>query len=164
MRLKTYKWTKAPELAYIRCLEPEVLFRLKDLDIEWIENRWKFGKLWFMHGAFLSKHSGASARRNQEAFGVNCLTGHSHRSGKSNLTNLGGNYGGWENGCLCNLDPEYMDCIPNWQSAFSVVTDYKEKIFYVNNIDIVKNSFIFNNKLYTLNEEWAKEFDNEVNM
>jgi predicted phosphodiesterase len=162
-RLKTYKWTKAPELAYLRCLTPQILFRLADFDIEWVEHRWKYGKLWFMHGDFLSKHSGDSARKNREEYGVNCLTGHSHRSGKSNLTNLGGNIGGWENGCLCLLNPEYMSGIPNWQNSFSVVLDYKEKLFYVNNIDIVKNSFLYQNKLYTLNEEWEKEFEKESN-
>jgi len=161
-RLRTYKWTKAPELAYLRCLTPQALFGLDEFDIQWEEHRWKFGKLWFMHGDKLSKHSGDSARKNREEYGVNCLTGHSHRSGKSNLTNLGGNIGGWENGCLCNLNPEYIAGIPNWQNAFSVVLDYKGKIFYLSNIDIVKNSFLYQNKLYTLNEEWEKEFNNDL--
>jgi predicted phosphodiesterase len=161
-RLKKYKWSKAPELAYLRCLSYEKLFRLEELNIQWEDKRWNFGKAWFMHGDKLSKHSGDSARKNREEYGVNCITAHSHRTGKSNLTNLGGNYGAWESGCLCSLNPEYMESLPNWQQGFSVITDYKQKIFYVNNIDIVKQSFIFNNKLYTLNKLWEEEFNNDT--
>lgn len=162
-RLRKYKWSKAPELAYLRCLTPEKLFRLEEFDIKWVEKRWKHGKVWFMHGDKLSKHSGDTARKNRDEYGTNCIVGHSHRTGKSNLTNLGGNFGGWESGCLCKLDPEYMEGIANWQHGLSIVTDYRGKIFYVNNIDIVKNSFIFMNKLYTLNEEWEEEYNKYLN-
>ena len=162
-RLKTYKWSKAPELAYLRCLTPEALLGLDEFDIKWVDKYWKFGKLYFMHGSKLSKHSGASAQKNRDDYGTNCIVGHSHRTGKSNLTNLGGNFGGWESGCLCDLNPEYMSGMANWQQGFCVVTDYRKKIFYVNNIDIVRGSFIFQNKLYTLNAEWEREFEEYVN-
>ena len=159
-RLRTYKWTKCPELAYLRCLTPEKLFRLAELDIQWIEKRWQYGKLWFMHGSKLSVHSGDSARKNRDDCGTNVVHGHSHRTGKSNLTNLGGNAGGWESGCLCDLNPEYIEGVANWQHGLTVVQDFGGKIFHTDNIDIVKHSFLFGQKLYTLNQKWEDEYNN----
>lgn len=149
-RLRTYKWTRAPELAYLRCLEPEELFRLNELNIKWVPKRWRYKKIWFMHGNIISKHSGWTAQKIRAEYGVNVVCGHSHRTGKSNKTDLGGNCGGWESGCLCRLDPEYLEGIANWQHGFSLINYYKDKIFYVNNIDIVKYSFIYGGKYYSL--------------
>jgi predicted phosphodiesterase len=148
-RLRKYKWSKCPELAYLRCLTPEKLFRLEELNIQWFEKRWKYKKLYFIHGSKLSTHSGGTAQKNRDNCGTNVIVGHSHRTGKSNKTNLGGNQGGWESGCLCRLDPEYMDDVADWQHGICVINYYKDKIFYVHNIDIVKYSFIFNGKYYT---------------
>jgi UDP-2,3-diacylglucosamine pyrophosphatase LpxH len=149
-RLRTYKWTKAPEFAYLRCLTPEKLFRLDELDIKWEPKRWRYKKLWFMHGDKLSKHSGWTAQKMRAEYGTNVICGHSHRTGKSNRTDLSGNSGGWESGCFCDLNPEYMEGIANWQQGMSVVQYYKDKIFYVHNIDIVYYSFLYNGKYYTL--------------
>ena len=149
-RLQSFKWSKVPEFAYLRCLEPEKLFRLAELDIEWIPKRWQYKKIWFLHGNIISKHSGWTAQKIRAEYGVNVVHGHSHRTGKSNKTDLGGNIGGWESGCLCRLDPEYLEGIANWQHGFSLVNYYKNKIFYVNNVDIVKYSFIYAGKYYTL--------------
>lgn len=150
LRLQKYKWSRAPELAYLRCLEPEKLFRLNELDIEWIPKRWNYKKIWFMHGDKLSRHSGWTAQKMRAEYGTNVVCGHSHRTGKSNRTDLSGNYGGWESGCLCDLNPEYMEGIADWQHGFSVVQYYQDKIFYTHNIDIVKYSFLYNGKYYTL--------------
>jgi len=149
-RLRTFKWSKVPEFAYLRCLEPEKLFRLNELDIEWIPKRWNYKKLWFIHGDKLSRHSGWTAQKMRAEYGTNVICGHSHRTGKSNRTDLSGNYGGWESGCLCDLNPEYMEGIADWQQGMSVVQYYRDKIFYVHNIDIVKHSFLYNGKYYTL--------------
>ena len=149
-RLQSYKWTKCPELAYLRCLTPEKLFRLEELNIQWHEKRWHYKKLYFIHGTKLSTHSGGTAQKNRDSCGTNVIVGHSHRTGKSNKTNLGGNSGGWEAGCLCDLNPEYMDSVADWQQGFCVVNYYKDKIFYVHNIDIVKHSFLYGGKYYVL--------------
>ena len=82
--------------------------------------------------------------------GKSIVAGNSHRTGKHNRTTLDGNKGAWESGCLCDLNPEYIKGRANWQLGFSIVEYYKDKIFYVNNVDIVKYSFIHGNKYYTL--------------
>jgi hypothetical protein len=47
--------------------------------------------------------------------------GHSHRLGVYYQTNVRGVHASYENGCLCDLKPEYVN-YPNWQQGFSVVS------------------------------------------
>lgn len=153
-RLIKYKWTKCPEMAYIRALTVPKLLRLDELNIKYISYNkyWEYKKLFFVHGDVISKHSGATAKNMLEKWGVNIICGHSHRSGKCNRTTLDGNRGSWESGCLCDLNPEYIKGKANWQQAMSIVQYYKDKIFYVHNIDIVKYSFIYDGKYYNLED------------
>ena len=151
-RLTRYKWTKCPEMTYIRALGLPKLLDLDQLDIEFISYNkyWHYKKIYFVHGDIVSKHSGYTAKNLLEKWGVNIICGHSHRTGKHNRTTLGGNQGAWESGCLCDTDPEYVKGKANWQTGMSVVEYYKDKIFYVHNIDIVDHSFLYNGKYYTL--------------
>ena len=43
-----------------------------------------------------------------------------------------------------------LEDVADWQHGLSIINYYKDKIFYVHNIDIVKYSFIYNGKYYTL--------------
>jgi len=151
-RLTRYKWTKAPEMAYIRALGLEKLLDLEKLDIKYIPytKYWNYKKIYFVHGDVIRKQSGYTARSMLDKWGVNLICGHSHRTGKHNHTTLNGNQGAWESGCLCDIDPEYVKGKADWQQGMSVINYYKDKIFYVHNIDIVLHSFIYNGKYYKL--------------
>lgn len=72
------------------------------------------------HGKYVSRHSGQSAKRTFEWLGRSCIVGHTHRLGNHLVTQDDRTHGAWENGCLCQLEPEYDDT-PNWQQGFSVV-------------------------------------------
>jgi predicted phosphodiesterase len=72
------------------------------------------------HGKHVSRHSGYSAKRAWEWLGKSCIVVHTHRLGSYLVTQDGHEMGAWENGCLCQLEPEYDDA-PNWQQGFSVV-------------------------------------------
>jgi predicted phosphodiesterase len=78
------------------------------------------GNLIVTHGKYVSRHSGYSAKRTWEWLGTSCIVGHTHRLGSYLVTQDGHEAGAWENGCLCQLEPEYDDA-PNWQQGFSVV-------------------------------------------
>ena len=151
-RLTNYKWTKCPELSYIRALKLPKLLDLDSLNITFIPytRYYNYKKLYFVHGDVISKHSGMTAKAMLDKWGVNIICGHSHRTGKHNRTTMSGNQGSWESGCLCDLDPEYIKGKANWMQGFSIVEYYKDKVFYVNNVDIVKYSFIHGNKYYTI--------------
>jgi predicted phosphodiesterase len=90
------------------------------------------------HGKYVSRHSGQSAKRTLEWLGTSCIVGHTHRLGTHLVTQDGVPYGAWENGCLCQLEPEYDDS-PNWQQGFSVVkVDGPE--FHVIQVPIIRRN------------------------
>lgn len=72
------------------------------------------------HGKYVSRHSGYTAKRSYEWLGRSCIVGHTHRMGTYFATSDGREHGAWENGCLCQMEPEYDDA-PNWQQGLSVV-------------------------------------------
>jgi predicted phosphodiesterase len=72
------------------------------------------------HGKYVSRHSGVAAKRTYEWLGRSAIVGHTHRMGTYQLTQDGRQHGAWENGCLCQLEPEYDDA-PNWQQGMCVV-------------------------------------------
>lgn len=73
------------------------------------------------HGEMVRQHSGWTARAHVEKYGKSCIVGHTHRLGTYLRTDQRGPHGGWENGCLCRLDPEYA-AFPNWQQGFTSFT------------------------------------------
>jgi predicted phosphodiesterase len=98
------------------------------------------GNLVVTHGKYVSRHSGIAAKRTWEWLGKSCIVGHTHRLGAHYITQDGHEAGAWENGCLCQLEPEYDDA-PNWQQGFSVVrVDGPE--FHVIQVPIVRRGKI----------------------
>ena len=87
------------------------------------------------HGFLVSMHSGYSAKRHYERLGKSVLVNHTHRMGSFLITQLWEPKGAWENGCLCRLDPEYVQ-FPNWQQAFSTIT-VSGNSFHVTQIPIL---------------------------
>lgn len=68
---------------------------------------------------------------------TNVLAGHYHRVSEYIDRNLDNKFhGGWTNGCLCELSPDYM---PNndWCHGFSRVLVYPDKSFTVDNLKII---------------------------
>ena len=103
----------------------------------------QLGKLLVVHGTWARKHSGYSARAAFEKYGKSVLVAHSHRLGAHYVTQHEEQYGAWENGCLCELSPEWSR-INNWQHGFSVVhVDEKTGWFNVQQIPILKRKLFF---------------------
>ncbi len=90
------------------------------------------------HGKYVSRHSGYTAKRTFEWLGRSCIVGHTHRLGAYLVTQDGRERGAWENGCLCQLEPEYDDA-PNWQQGFSVVRIHGPA-FHVVQVPIVRKT------------------------
>lgn len=90
------------------------------------------------HGKYVSRHSGYTAKRTFEWLGRSCIVGHTHRLGAYLVTQDGRERGAWENGCLCQLEPEYDDA-PNWQQGFSVV-EISGPEFHVVQVPIVRKT------------------------
>lgn len=101
----------------------------------------RLGKLDVTHGSVVRAHSALSAKAHFEKRGGSVLIGHTHRMGTYYRTNAKGVYAAFENGCLCRMDPEYVQD-PDWQQGWSVVHVGKEGYFAVQQIPVIKHSYI----------------------
>jgi len=112
---------------------------------------YELGKLLVVHGRWASKHSAYSAKAAIEKYGKSVIVGHSHRIGAHFVSYYDDERGAWENGCLCDLNPEWSKH-NNWQQGFSVVhTDPKTGMFNVQLVPILKRKmFFFGKEKFTL--------------
>lgn len=88
------------------------------------------------HGSRVRRASGASAlaELQDEFFAVSVIHGHTHRLGAVYATTRNGLVAGYENGCLCTLEPHYLQARPNWQRGFSVITHWRKEAFHVDQV------------------------------
>lgn len=117
------KWLRAnPGIHGLKCLEMSELFRLRELKILHTPYMKHVDYNGFIveHGDMARKHSGYTARGMLDKRGVCGLSGHTHRMGACYQTDLSGIKVWYENGCLCDLNPEYVNGKPNWQQGFSI--------------------------------------------
>lgn len=148
-RLRRYLWSIAKELSQLRCLELPALLGLDKLGIEMVD--YEEGTLinnLFMavHGNIVRKNSSYTARGMMEKHGGSGIAGHSHRLGSHFKRNRFGEYGWWENGCLCDLNPDYVQQ-PDWQQGVSVV-EFLNGRFFVEQIPIIKGKCVYGGKLF----------------
>jgi len=139
-RLQRYLWKQAPELAGIAGMTFQDLFRLGAHDFQWLPygEAYHLGKLAVTHGDLVRTASGTTARAHFEKMGQSVLIGHTHRMGAYYKTQMGRPHVAYENGCLCNLKPEYVKN-PDWQQGFSVVHyDPKSGEFVVQQVPIFR--------------------------
>ena len=128
-RVTTYVRKNAQALKSLRALQPEALFRYRELEINWHPGAGFLLRKHFLvkHGSFVRGEAGASAKAEFMAAGISGISGHTHRLApykKSGYTPRVW----WEQGCLCRLDPDYIIGKPNWEQGvmvgeFSTKTD-----------------------------------------
>lgn len=103
----------------------------------------QIGKLLVVHGRWANRHSAYSARAAIEKYGRSVMIAHSHRLGAHFVSYYDDEFGAWENGCLCDLNPEWSKN-NNWQQGFSVVhVEEKTGLFNVQLIPILKRKMFF---------------------
>lgn len=145
-RLRKFLWVN-PSLASIKVLELSSLLNLDTLGIEYHNFEYLYKGFRFTHGSIVRPDSGATAKAELLKYGGNMSHGHTHRVGMYLKTDSRGTIGAYEMGCLCELNPEYIDGVPNWQQGFGVFT-FDDDRFFCEQIPIIKNEFIFGNKRY----------------
>ncbi len=143
-RLRRYIWNHAPKFAGLEEMTFTHLFHLKDHGFQWKEygGYQYLGKLMVTHGSLVSKHSGQTGRAHMEKYGTSILVGHTHRLGVYYRRDVRGIHAAYENGCLCQLNPEY-DQFPNWMQGFSVVHVDDGGFFNVQQIPIIDRKCFF---------------------
>ena len=103
------------------------------------------------HGHVVRQNSAYSAKAMLDKRHMSGITGHTHRLGVCHQTTQGTNNYWVENGCLCELNPEYMHGYPDWQHGFSVgylIDEVPDLI--VKNIPIHNYKIFYEEKLFSL--------------
>jgi len=145
-RLQKDLWSGKQAYASLKCLRMPALLKLNELGVVYFKKKAKIGDMTFIHGIYVRKHSGYSARAHYDKFGSTMMHGHTHRDGKFTIRTLTGHKAVWENYCLCSLNPEYDD-FPNWTQGFSLVT-FVGKRPYVEQIPILGGKYIYGGKMF----------------
>jgi predicted phosphodiesterase len=124
-RLSAYL-RKHPEMHGLDVLDLPKLLRLEESG--WTlgspEREYLAGRLVLMHGHRVSKNAGWSVKRilEERLWQQSVVMGHSHRIGNCMATGARLLVGGWEVGCLCDLEPEWGPRHKNWQQGMATIT------------------------------------------
>jgi len=157
-RLRRFLWSGSPALASLDCLTVEGLYKLKDSEVECVdyEEGVLINKILMVsHGDLLRAHSAYTAKGMSDKHGGSGIHGHSHRLGSYYKRNRFGIYGWWENGCLCDLNPDWIQN-PNWQQGFSLVHFSKDR-FWVEQMQIINRKFMYAGRTYGSGGKKRKE-------
>ena len=130
-RLRKYLWRQAPALSSLRVLRTPTLLELSRFNVEYMDDFIYKGFL-FKHGDMARKDSGLTARAEFQKEGMSGASGHTHRLAAHYRRTRGGEYVWLESGCLCRLDPEYIEGTADWQHGVSLVSfrnDVSKKFF-----------------------------------
>jgi len=145
-RLRRMLWGRAKELAPIRNLSIPQLLGLDKLHIRYYtpEKPYRIGGrqgLWYLHGDLARKCNwamtagGMGARAVCQRVQGNILMGHTHQMGHISFRSWDQLNEGYEAGCLCHFDLEYIVGVPQWQQGWAMVK-YPEKGGY--EVDFVR--------------------------
>jgi predicted phosphodiesterase len=145
-RLRRFLW-KNPSLASIKVLELSKLLNMDTLGIEYHDFEYIFRRFRFTHGSIVRQDSGATAKAELLKYGSSMSSGHTHRLSMFIKTDARGTVGAYEGGCMCNLNPEYIQGVPNWQQGF-LVFDFDGDRFFCQVVPILDHKFIFGKKKY----------------
>ncbi len=152
-RLRKYVWGRCPDLACLPELSWPALLHLNKDRWTYIpyETPFKIGPLWHHHGDVIRQKAGYTARALMEKVGGNVILGHTHRLAHIHRTTWTDHAEAWENGCLCNLQANYMSGTPDWQQGFCVVTYAKGgQRFKVEQIHIFKGKCWLNGEIFSV--------------
>lgn len=120
-RLRRLLWKDGKAISGLRCLQVEKVLELAENKMEYMRHFFFRGVL-FKHGDLVRKYSAYTAKGEYEKEGCAGASGHTHRLGVHFTTKRGGSYCWVEGGCLCDLHPEYIKGVPDWQHGITRFT------------------------------------------
>ena len=140
MRWERYLRVKAPIILDTEEFRLNVLLRLRELGIEWIENTQlvKAGKLNILHGNEYKGGGGINvARTLWLRAGDNVIAGDKHKTQTGLKTKADKTIvGTWSVGCMCELNPDYMS-FNEWNLGFAHILISPDGNFEVKNYSII---------------------------
>jgi len=142
---------KHPELYSLDALRVSSLLGLNERDIryhDYLSPPVKYHGLQIHHGSLVRKYSGWTAKGHYEKYGGCGIIGHSHRGGNFLKRTVAEVCGWYENMCMCNLKPEYLD-FADWIQGWSIAYFTKKDLFHLEQIPVIKHKFLFQGKLFS---------------
>ena len=152
-RLQSYIAKNARELYGLKGLTLQEQLGCEDIDVEIIDNGTKenyirYGDLFIGHWDKSLKHSGYTAKALLDDKGVSIIQGHTHRLGAIYKRDLEGIKGAWECGCLCDINPKYVNH-PNWNQGFLTIhLDKKTNTSHVTVVPIIDHKIVYGDKVF----------------
>ncbi len=110
---------------------------------------YQLGKLRIMHGFYTAKYH---AHKTVADFTRSVMYGHCHTFQtftKVTPQDVKDFHTGYSVGCLCDMNPDYLDGRPNaWVNGFAIVYLMPDNSYNVYMVSIVNGRFVWNGKLY----------------
>ena len=155
-RLTRTLWGKARELEPIRNLRIPQLLGLDKLGVVYHPSSlpYQLGGLTVIHGDVARKsnwsnaYGGSAAQAVCKVKHVNILMGHTHQMGHVCYRSWEKQIEGWECGCLCRFDMDYLVGTPQWQQGWAVIKLLPRNLFdisFVRVLDCGKKRVIVHN-------------------
>jgi hypothetical protein len=153
-RWETYLEEKAPAFLDLEDFSIEKVFQLDKSGIRYIRGkngnyaRQMVGEVLVGHFPIIRPDSGATAKSLVNRYFGSVIAHHSHRMGTFEKTTPTGRYIGQEGGCLCTMEPEYVEA-PNWSQGFVTMERVSGKdLFHINPIRIVNGKILWEGKVF----------------
>jgi predicted MPP superfamily phosphohydrolase len=146
-RLQKYVHSNAPELHWVDGLKWNQMLGLHELGIRAVNKRWmEYKGVMYSHLNRANKYGGYTAKNLGTDFNRTIVHTHTHKTGHVRH----GEMDFYDNGCLCDLQPEYMSGSgPSvWSQAFMVV-DYLKEGPHFTQIPISGHQFVYDGRLFT---------------
>lgn len=149
-RIHTYMMGKSPGLRSLRALGRAKLFEYDENEIDWYPGAGFRIRERFLikHGNVVRAGAGASAKGESEKSGLSGISGHTHRLAPFRKEGYSRRVW-WEQGCLCRLDPDYIEGVPDWTNGI-VVAQFSTKTdaFHVEPVEAVSGRLVYGGKSY----------------
>lgn len=125
-RLQTYVLNNAPHLASL-VEDVFTIIKTEDIGVKGCAEVIINDNFVCTHGKLLGNKAGLSAIKEIEKHYMSGASGHTHRLAKFLTRKARRKFVWMETGCLCDLNPEYVQD-PDWQQGFAVVQFEKGKL------------------------------------
>jgi predicted phosphodiesterase len=150
-RLTRYLLSNAKALSGLRCLNLGELLDLggQEVKLHGTEGFRLNRNLIVTHGSRISRHAGSTARMEFDAHLMSGVSGHTHRVGRYDVSGAGGEYSWIEQGCLCQLEADYITGVPNWQNGLAII-EYSAHRFLTREVRIIDRKLILDGFDYSI--------------
>ena len=125
-RLETYVLNNAPHLASL-VEDVFTIIKTKDIGVTGCSEVLINDSFVCTHGKLLGNKAGLSAMKEIEKHYMSGASGHTHRLAKFLTRKARRKFVWLETGCLCDLNPEYVQD-PDWQQGFAIIQFENNKL------------------------------------